>query len=70
MLKFIIYISKTKIYQYIFTKNLFNKFILKKRVEEMRFLDLKYKKKNSDFWNKKLEEKYNITIQINLRVEE
>ena len=42
MLRFIIDISRKKMYYYSFFENLFNQFILANRVKKTRFLNLKY----------------------------
>ena len=55
ILKLIININRTKIHYYFFFKNSLNKFILGNKVEEIRFSDIWYKKKNLSSWNKKLE---------------
>ena len=40
-----------------FFKNFFNKSILVERVQKTMFLDLKYRKKDLGFYNKKLKKK-------------
>ena len=42
---------------YNFFKNFFNNSILVERVQKTMFLDLKYKKKDLSFYNKKLKKK-------------
>lgn len=48
---------RTKLYYYTFFKKFFNKFILPNRLKKVWFLDVRYKKKDLDFQDKKLDER-------------